>query len=135
MKLPVLYTHAELKKHDHRLPAKFHCHHCLNDFPLQRSGGTGYAVVGDTVVCYPCCAELDRERMRSTGRITLYLAPNKNGGFEVTNWPGTLRFPVGRHNIAGVRNDVWFIGPDNMTWHGVQYGDNTQLCHCKRVKS
>jgi hypothetical protein len=19
-------------------------------------------------------------------------------------------------------------------WHGVTYGDNTQICHCKRVK-
>ena len=29
--------------------------------------------------------------------------------------------------------DVWFIGPDGKEWHGVQYGDLTQVCHCRRV--
>ena len=71
--------------------------------------------------------------MTEHGRIMLYLS---NG--EVMNWPGTLRFPAhvrkGRHNIAGSRYDVWFAGPDGFQWHGVQYGDNTQICHCKRTK-
>lgn len=58
----------------------------------------------------------------------------------VTNWPGSLRFKVvggpgqGYHNMARYRYDVWFIGPDRHIWHGTQYGDNTQLCHCKRTK-
>jgi hypothetical protein len=41
---------------------------------------------------------------------------------------------TGRHNIAGVRYDVWFRGPDGHVWWGVQYGDMTQICHCKRTK-
>ena len=35
-------------------------------------------------------------------------------------------------DIAGKRLDVWFYGPDGYIWHGVQYGDNTQIVHCKR---
>ena len=107
------------------------------------SCGTGYGTdsAGKTA-CYECCAEQDRKQMREDGRITLYLSPDLEinpQAWKVTNWPGTLRFPVGRlhkgrHNIAGTRYDVWFMF-DNQTWHGVQYGENTQVCHCKRVKS
>jgi hypothetical protein len=84
--------------------------------------------------CYTCCATQDKEAMLKDGRITLYLTDK-----AVTNWPGTMSFPItrqktGRHNIARVRYDVWFRGPDGYMWHGVQYGDNTQLCHCKRTK-
>lgn len=86
-------------------------------------------------VCYKCCAVTDRADMDETGRATLYLT---HDDAVVTNWPGTLRFIVrrirkGRHNIAGTRYDVWFtVG--NRIWHGVQYGDNTQIVHCKRLK-
>lgn len=80
--------------------------------------------------CYGCCALNDAEQMRRDNRITLYLAKD-----EVTNWPGSLRIPVraqriGRHNMAGKRYDVWFRFAGKQ-WHGVQYGDNTQICHCR----
>lgn len=95
--------------------------------------GYGLNSKGETS-CYKCCAAEDLSYMRKQGKITLYLS-NK----EITNWPGSLRFPVhyirtGKHNIAGKRYDAWFMGPDKDTWHGVQYGDNTQLIHCKRIK-
>jgi hypothetical protein len=90
--------------------------------------------------CYACCAEQDRKQMRETGRITLYLSDDSKafGTYKVTNWPGSLTFPchsprTGRHNIAGKRIDVWFTF-EGQDWHGVQYGDNTQICHCKKVK-
>ncbi len=100
--------------------------------------------------CYECCADHDRDSMIVSGKATLYLT--EHGPYQmvypldnpkaatVTNWPGTLKFVcgrvhVGRHNIAGKRYDVWFTGPEGATWHGVQYGDNTQIAHCKRVKS
>jgi hypothetical protein len=98
--------------------------------------------------------------MQEHGRITLYLTFDKalarwhhDGGWngknspvtgkaspwQVTNWPGSLRFNAfvrrGRHNLAGTRYDLWFTGPENTLWHGVQYGDQTQVCHCKRLKS
>lgn len=85
--------------------------------------------------CYACCAELDKAQMVRDGRTVLYLTDK-----GVTNWPSSLVFPVryrrkGRHNMARTRYDVWFTGPDGKNWHGVQYGENTQLCHCRRAKS
>lgn len=98
----------------------------------------------DEKICYKCCAELDKEYMRKNGKITLYLTceqvkrtrPRKCRG-EVTNWPGSLRFSChtrsGRHNIVGNRYDCWFVF-EGYEWHGVTYGDNTQICHCKKTK-
>ena len=88
--------------------------------------------------CYSCIAIFDQESMDNDGhskRLPLYLSGN-----EVTNWPGSLRFRVveqssGRHNIAGTREDVWFHDRHGHTWHGVQYGQWTQIVHCKRLKT
>lgn len=104
---------------------------------------TGYGTDPETgeTHCFACCALRDRAAMVEDGRATLYLCDGEPGQRStVTNWPGTLRFEVnarcnGRHNIARVRYDVWFRGPDGKPWWGVQYGDNTQICHCRRVKS
>lgn len=87
--------------------------------------------------CYACCAEMDKAQMIKDGRTTLYLA-QKGGHFKITNWPASLTFDpyrvrIGRHNIARVRYDAWFTGPDGKQWHGVTYGGNTQICHCKRI--
>lgn len=99
--------------------------------------------------CEDCCSMRDREAMIKYGRATLYLNISDYGNrgalgtryisATITNWLGNLRFytnlvRIGRHNIAGVRYDVWFNGPDGATWHGTQYGDNTQICHCRRTK-
>ena len=108
---------------------------------------TGYGTDKDgNRKCFQCCADSDRQEMIETGKATLYLS--KSIGTEgiyagrevwtVGNWPGSLKFrtgPVrkGRHNIARTRYDVWFRGPDGKDWHGVQYGENTQVCHCHRL--
>jgi len=103
--------------------------------------GTGYGTLPDgTRHCYECCALFESGRMIAEGKTTLYLCGNRTTGFTLTDWAGYLKFPVrsmrkGRHNWGIPRYDVWFTGPDKRTWHGVQYGDNTQLCHCKRNKS
>lgn len=108
----------------------------------------GYRLQGDKTICFDCCGVLDREEMNKTGRAVLYLSvESQNVGPEpgrrlfsgkVSNWPGTLSFKVtgtcGRHNIAGRRYDVWFTDENGREWHGVTYGDWTQLCHCKRTK-
>ncbi len=105
-------------------------------------GGTGYATVReggiDKKVCDECCAKRDTADMTASGRAVLYLTV-EGPVSTVSNWPGTLSLPVrsrhiGSHNIAGRREDVWFIGPDGQEWHGVCYGCNTQLCHCRRLK-
>lgn len=113
---------------------------------------TGYGRDADGKThCYACCADGDRKRMIEDGKITLYLyddeplgtrAPGQHTNrttARVTNWPNSLSFPVrhltkGRHNIAQVRYDVDFVGPDGFWWHGTQYGDWTQIVHCKRTK-
>jgi hypothetical protein len=121
----------------------FKCSKCGEQKEIQHSGGTGYALdSGNKKVCYACCAIADAEDMK-TGKATLYLSYNGQGVLSnagrVTNWSGTLifnaRVRIGRHNIAGKRYDAWFIGPNMEKWHGVQYGDNTQICHCKRVSA
>ena len=107
----------------------------------------GYGHYDGKTFCYECCAKLDKEVMRKHGKISLYLTlPEKMVTYTllgdrayVTNWPSTLKFNViravkGRHNIAGSRYDVWFQF-DGAIWHGVQYGECTQLVHCKRTKT
>jgi hypothetical protein len=132
------------------MTSEFKCSICGLIKAEQSEGGTGYAVLADeSKVCYECCAILDRDSMIKTGRATLYLTIADYGkrgwlgeryiSASISNWPGTLKFhsnliKYGRHNMADRRYDVWFYGPDGKTWHGVRYGDNTQICHCKRTK-
>jgi len=127
----------------------FKCIDCGEEKPILTEVGTGRALTdaGESV-CYACCAVRDKAYMVEHGRATLYLSlavrPRTWGGLTrvgtVSNWPGTLdlgyKLPVtlGRHNIARTRYDVWFNGPDGHIWHGVTYGDNTQICHCRRTK-
>mgnify|MGYP001585913842 CR=1 FL=1 len=98
---------------------------------------TGYGIDSQgKKICYACCAEQDKAAMRTGNRITLYLNPvNRN----VTNWPGSLRIVgeyvrEGKHNFAGKRYDVWFT-VEGSRWHGVRYGDFTELCHCRKLKA
>lgn len=71
-------------------------------------------------------------------RLPLYLT---DGDLTVSNWPGTLKFPVlysrrGDHNMAGPdsRVDVWFRGPDGYVWHGTHIGHWNEIVHCRRTK-
>lgn len=132
--------------------SEFRCADCLALIPIT----DGRAMDSNGLeVCYPCCGARDHKAMIETGKATLYLSfddwgpykPNMSRfiGFryvpaKITNWPGTLAFNTGavkygRHNMARNRYDVWFMGPDGREWHGVTYGDNTQICHCKRGRS
>jgi hypothetical protein len=126
----------------------FRCIDCDQDKPIQTDGGTGYATLpnGDRV-CYGCIANRDRVTMIKLGHgnhLPLYLSrksihKRNDGTWKVGNWPDTLSFPIqriteGRHNIAGKRYDVWFYGPDGHIWHGVQFGEMTQIIHCRRTR-
>lgn len=124
------------------------CFNCKKEI-VRNSMGTGYAIDNNNhKICYDCCAEVDRQTMRKQGKIILYFVKTKkespipNGSPfwvpEITNWPGTLRIPVlnvrtGHHNIAEKRYDVYFMF-EGKNWHGITYGDNTQVCHCKVLK-
>lgn len=115
----------------------FICSKCNATKTINKTGAVGYAYTANKEkICYDCCAIEDVEWMRKNGRITLYFLQHLS---RVSNWPGTLSFDVlkvkvGKHNFARKRYDVWFKGPDNKFWHGVQYGDNTELIHCKQLK-
>jgi hypothetical protein len=99
---------------------------------------TGYGTnLQDERVCFECCALEDLQRMREDGKISLYLT-KKDNTWGISNWPGTLKIRVsnvrkGYHNIAQTRYDCWFV-LDNTWWHGVQYGEWTQIVHCKKTK-
>jgi len=127
------------------MPASAVCDQC-GQACVRDSITPGYGVTDDGFrLCFRCCGVVDRD---STGRAMLYLVETDRverrgcGSvpvWEVTNWPGSLRFrtgtpKAGRHNIAGTRQDVWFRGPEGSFWHGTQYGDYSDICHCQRVQ-
>ena len=105
--------------------------------PSESSVGTGYGLTPSGVGrCYPCAAEYEKRCMVQSGRAVLYDCDDET----LSDWTGELRFKVGSrresfHNMARVRYDVWFRGPDGATWHGYRCGDNTQLTHCRRTKT
>lgn len=114
------------------------CNICGKEIVSDSPYTTGYGIdENNNKVCYACCGEQDTEYMKTHDKTMLYLVKRENDWY-VTNWPGTLSVKVatpkkGRHNIARTRYDVWFAFADKF-WHGVQYGDFTQVCHCKVVK-
>jgi hypothetical protein len=130
--------------------AKLDCGHPESDHS-EITRGYGQTADGKKI-CYECCAENDRKAMLDNGKIILYLTPanlrdtapngfrgldgEKVSRWQVSNWPGSLKFNAyvkkGAHNIAGSRYDAWFTGPDGKEWHGVNYGEMSQLCHCRR---
>lgn len=122
------------------MKTKFTCYACKKEIEHDNggSGGTGYGFdCKHHKVCYSCCAVRDTETMKKESRIVLYLSKDTDGHYHVSNWPGTLKIEpfkvrIGRHNIAGSRYDVWFSHAGK-SWHGVQYGENTQLLHCKAI--
>jgi hypothetical protein len=130
-------------------PATFECADCKAHKPLNTSGhgcGTGYARAGqndDTMICYECAGAREVRDLLATGKGCLYLSSGigQTGRtfHKLANWPGTLEISLsmsprkGRHNMAGTRYDVWFSW-QGRDWHGVQYGDNTQICHVRALK-
>jgi hypothetical protein len=119
------------------------CGHGPSEHGEHTTGTAHYRVNGNTdtrEICWDCAALIDvghMLKMGHSGQLPLYLTCN-DSGWSVSNWPGSLRFPVmrikkGKHNIGRTRADVWFVGPDGFMWHGVQVGEWTQICHCKRT--
>lgn len=109
----------------------FFCDRCHTLQPVTHDGGTGYARRNDgTLICYACCAGVDRDDTRKQGRTVLYF-----DGKTITNWPGTLTFPVRyvrRFNHPFARR-AWcgeFVGPDGKLWRFKNIGDS-QIAHCR----
>lgn len=147
----VLTSEKELREAVHDGALSFKCGDCGQVKPVGMKGGTGYGYMpnSDKPVCYECCGKRDLADMEAGKPMTLYLqvSPLSIGGHgswyrrtsncTLSNWPGTLKIVgtcrKGAHNIASTRYDVWFTFAGH-NWHGVQYGENTQLCRCKVVK-
>jgi hypothetical protein len=126
------------------------CVKCGNRF-VPTTNTPGYAKDHDgNMYCYVCCAEMDKQGMRDTGKAVLYLSRKYqptyvlNGRTHrpyqeyVTNWPGTLSIHVhysktGRHNMAGTRTTVWFKF-EGTDWMGIHYGNDSEICYCRRLK-
>lgn len=90
-------------------------------------------------LCYVCAGARTKREMVQDGKACLYLAGQSFSTHTITDWTGSLKFKPyltskGRHNFAGSRVDVWFTGPDGAPWWGVNYGHNSMLLHCKRLK-
>lgn len=118
----------------------FYCTECKETFEIKKGElTTNYGMdKNNDLFCYPCCGKRDEETMRETGKAILYLTSKDGEQAYVSNWPGTLKINVpcvkkGRHNWGINRYSFWFQF-DGYWWYGVQYGDNTQICHCKKTK-
>jgi len=117
----------------------FVCSQCETEKEAKQDGGTGYALLYGKKVCYECCGKNDLNELNNAtigAKFTHYLVV-RDGKYFVTNWPGTFSHPVtvsiGRHNIAGKRYDSWFKVGKNR-FHGVTFGDWTQIHHIKCIK-
>lgn len=129
-------------------PTKCHkCHNLLN-------GNYGISIHGKRrkYKCYACCVETEKAFMRKNGKTMLYLSQEQKATpiqrlpyrmeadtCKVTDFTGGLSITptsvkASFHNIAGKRYDAWFIF-EGYFWHGVTYGDNTQILHCKKTKT
>ena len=119
--------------------------------------GTGYGKnrKGEKF-CYECCGKNDLaelENLKIGERVCQYLHIENQikgckyrGGYcnshwgesyEIRNWPGTLKIKaygnIGYHNMAYVQRNVWFNIGDKK-YHGVQYGNDSEICYIKRIK-
>ena len=115
----------------------FHCDACSRNLVHNSDFTTGYGVMDSLKHCFACCGEFDKDTMAEAqpgDKVYLYLTKD-----HVTNWPGTLKFEilndsVGRHNWGLNRYDVWFKDHVGGRWHGVTIGNDTQICHCRKLK-
>jgi len=89
-------------------------------------------------ICFVCCGKIDMKRFKTAkvgDKDYLYYNHETN---TISNFPGTFKIAGGchthgKHNIARTRIDIWFKVGDTH-FHGVQYGENTQILHTKCVK-
>jgi len=116
-----------------------HCGHEPSQHGEHTTGTGIFTVDGiQREICWDCCADIALGQMLKDGKSFFYLTET-DGKYKLTNWPGNLSFPLmsyreGSHNIGRTRTDVWFVGPDQYVWHGVQIGEWNQVCRVKRTK-
>ena len=121
----------------------FFCDGCQQTKLHKGAYDCGYGMVDGKRYCYACCAARDSATLVADGHnrqgIPLYHSKGQDGLWYVTNWPGTLRFPIFsqvRKRGPFGRPTVYFsfTGPDSKRWSGFQCGDNNDLAHVRRLK-
>ena len=121
----------------------FICHSCKQEVTLGPEGiGTGYGLdENDMRICYRCCADNDRKFMVENGVHGGMYVIKEGEKYIITNWPGTLRFPVktywyGNHNWGGKVMFFRFSGPDGYEWYGrnVPGKYSSQIIRVRRTK-
>lgn len=116
----------------------FHCACCDKDITHHSGHTTGYAQCDNKKYCFDCCGDYDRRCLETENSYILYLTED-NGIWRITNWPGTLCFPAryGRSflhfgRVKAIR--VYFEDHKGNSWRATQYGDDTQVARCKKIK-
>lgn len=113
----------------------FTCHQCGLTKENNEPHTTGYGIQDGNKICFACCGINDArelENLEPKQKFYLYWT-----GTEVTNWPGSLRIKPtnvikGHHNIARTRETVYFTFKGRR-FSGVQYGQNSQILHIKKL--
>lgn len=117
---------------------EFTCSVCKEHKVHESDLSTGYGRDNnDNIICFDCCGKQDAlalEQLQPKNKFIMYLDTNEQ---TLSNWPGTFKIKLhavrkGRHNFARTRYDAWFDYKGN-NYHAVQYGDNTQIAHIRRV--
>lgn len=115
----------------------FVCADCIKTLPKSKDGGTGYTERNGETICYDCCADSDRQEMQLGHRIALYWVDDNGRNNRVTNWPGTLSYPlrdIRDLNHAFAKGHIgYFLGPDGHEWSAKNIGES-QIAHCRRLK-
>ena len=98
---------------------------------------SGYA--DELAMCYVCSGKIEARNMVANGLGELYLVQKVRAfvhssaiGWYVTNWPGTLVFPVTRiHRMPDNSLHFWFMGPEGYEWGGAR--KNEEMCDVMRT--
>ena len=115
------------------------CGHSPSEHSLDFTTGYGVNTAGSRL-CYYCIAIRDEQDMVQDGdSSSMYMIVNELGYYEVTNWPGSLRFHVISHTQTprgpyGNRYEAgWFRGPEGRPWIAEVRGD-MDLAKARRLK-
>jgi len=119
------------------MTTEFDCHQCGQHKIHESNISTGYGRNDkDEKICFACCGLNDEKNLielKKGEKICLFF-----NGIEIINWPSTLKITPtyirkGRHNIAGTRQDVYFVFR-GLNFHGIQYGNNSEIIHIRKIK-
>lgn len=78
-------TPAQAKETKHIEGQLFVCSCCKVPKPVGTSGGTGYAIWGEEILCYACADSRQRKELKGATSLVAYVASDEK---TVTTWTG-----------------------------------------------